>query len=83
MKIGDEIDVRPEGRERWTRCKIDLASSNGKSLALSADEGLPTMQGFMIDMFSKRQVLLLGRADDGVYTDVITGTRFELRSANS
>lgn len=79
MKTGDSIEVRPAGAESWVTCRVDVASANGVSLALSADEGLPVF-GLSFHPVTKRwcQVLLLLRKEDG-YACVFTGRRYELR----
>jgi hypothetical protein len=81
MKTGDETDVRPAGATAWVRCRLDLISSNAKSLAVSTDEALPTIEGFMFDSRTGRQVLLLLKKDGG-YQDVVSGAIYEIRSAD-
>jgi len=80
VKTGDTIKVRPVGAVYWIECKVELASSNGKSLALSADEGLPTLGGFAIDPKTHRMVLML-YADGGEFVSMVDGGRFEVRES--
>jgi hypothetical protein len=77
MKTGDFIDARRLGSDRWVSCHVDLASKNGKSLALSADEGLPLG---VLDVRAGRQMLILLLEPDGFFHDIFSGTRYELRA---
>jgi len=78
MKTGDVVQARPAGG-RWVECQVDMASDNGKSLALSADEGLPLIA---IDRNTCRQRLLLLGNDDGTYSELFTGALYEVREDN-
>ena len=75
MKTGDTIEARPIGAGSWVECRVEIASENGKSLCLSADEGLPLVG---IDPATCRQMLFLSKIGDE-YECIHTGRRFELR----
>lgn len=66
---GADIEVEIEGRT--IRGRLELASANGRSLAVSFDEGVPAPFFFMPD--TGRQYLLLARGDDGTWTEVGAG----------
>jgi hypothetical protein len=59
----------------WVSCRVEMISGNGKSLALSADEGLPLC---LIDRDTGRQTMLL-LLDGGSWVDVVNGAPYEVR----
>jgi len=76
MKNGDTVRVRLAGAA-WVDCRVELISSNGKALAVSAAEGLPLVA---IDQRTLRQVLLLSRVGDH-WEEVVTGNYYEVNDA--
>ena len=67
MKKDDRITVTIAGRT--LEGVIELASTNGRSLAVLFDEGVPLPFGLL----GTKQCLLLLQADDGSWTDVQGG----------
>lgn len=80
MKTGDWVEVRAPGAARFIRCRVELASSNWKSLALSAEEGLPVM---CFDSRSGRQIVMLLQGDDGAFTELSTGGVYEIKETGN
>lgn len=73
----DKARVRRVGTDRWVDVSIDLISENRRSLAISADEGLGTPDGFGIDTRTKRMRLFLLKESDGdvYYIDALGPSR--------
>ena len=77
MNKGNTVQVRLKGAVSWTPCLVDLASSNQRSFALSADEGLATPAGFALNKYTGRMQVLLLRDEEG-YHDIF-GTIWEVK----
>jgi hypothetical protein len=73
MTRGQEVKARPAGGS-WVKARADFISGNGRSVLLSADEGLPLG---LVDTGTGRQVLLLTR-DGDAWLDVASGGKFEV-----
>jgi len=81
MKNGDTVRVRMclEGQapRLWVSALVDLVSSNGRSLGVSAESGLSTEQGFGFNAETGRQQLLLLKGER-FYQDLATRTWWEI-----
>ena len=67
MKKGDRLTITIAGRT--LKGVIELASANGRSLAVLFDEGVPLPFGIL----DAKQCLLLFKSDDGSWSDVQGG----------
>lgn len=81
MNNGDEVRVRrtyPGDDNPWVEAKVDLISGNQESLALSAAEGLGTVEGFGINTETGRQQLILMKDRGSFYRDIFSGIFWEV-----
>lgn len=84
MKTGENVNVRCVGTEKWISGFLDLKSSNGLSLAVSADEGLfPHGNGLAINIDTGRQQLLLMKENpqQPYYLDMFSHSLWEVVDA--
>jgi hypothetical protein len=47
MKTGDRVEVRVTGLTGWIEGRVELASSNGVSIIITVDEGIPAPFGLL------------------------------------
>lgn len=80
IKTGDRVRVRRVGSEHWVSATVDLVSANQQSLAVSADSGLGTTRGLLINPETRRLVLILlkERASSPFYQDIVAGSNWEV-----
>ena len=77
IRKGDRVTVTIEGRT--LKCVVTLASRNGRSLAVSVDEGVPLP--FALDRSTGLQSLLLLQADDGTWSEIVGDRPVEVEDA--
>ena len=79
MNNGDEVRVRQYGQNAggWRKVKVDLVSRNQESLAVSAEEGLGSAEGFGLNAETGRQQLILMKASGQTYLDIFSGILWE------
>jgi len=71
------IHIRRKGFSEWVSVVVDLASANGQALAVSAESGLASAEGFRVNAETGRmQLLLLKHRDE--YRDIATGNIWEV-----
>ena len=84
MENGDAIRVRRHfdslAPRHWVSAQVDLISENGESVAVSAEEGLSTEQGFGLNQETGRQLLLLMKGSR-FYQDIVTQTWWEIEES--
>ena len=80
IKTGQRVRVRRVGDEQWVSAKVDLASNNQLSLALSAEAGLSTREGFLLNPETRQMVLLLLKehAVQSYYQDIVMMSDWEV-----
>ena len=83
IKSGQKVRLRRVGTEVWLPATVDLASTNQRSLAVSADEGLGSPRGFLLDRQTGRMVLCLFKETSAelYYRDIYTLTEWEVQNA--
>ena len=84
MQNRDTVRVRMclegQGPRPWTSALVDLISSNGQSVAVSAEEGFSTDQGFSFNRETGREMLLLTKGER-FYQDIATLTWWEIEES--
>lgn len=81
MKNGDTVRVRMclagQAPRQWISAQVDLVAPNGRSIAVSAEEGLRTDQGYGFNAETGRDQLLLLKGER-FYQDLATRTWWEI-----
>lgn len=80
MKAGDKLQVRAEGSRSWVNGNIELASENGKSMAITLEEETLGFGAFGVHALNGQIMILLLRENDR-WIDIHSGAVCEIWEA--